>query len=74
MFGDVSLSKLIIANLLAAIASSWVIYLNANDFIILVISAILYFGVYYIVLLLTKEKSVLEISKQIKVKLIGSLE
>lgn len=73
LFGDVSLSKLIIANLLAAIASSWVIYLNANDFIILVISAILYFGVYYIVLLLTKEKSVLEISKQIKVKLIGSL-
>lgn len=68
-FSDIKYIKIIIAIVLASLASSWVSLLNLHVFITLVISAILFFGVYGVALIITKEKLVIEILTQIFNKL-----
>ena len=68
-FSDIKYIKIIIAIVLASFASCWVNLLNLHVFITLVISAILFFGVYGVVLIITKEKLVIEILTQIFNKL-----
>lgn len=69
LFENVILWKILLANGLAMLASFKIVSLHFGNFVILVISAIIYFGVYYIVLVLTKEKLVLTITNQIISKL-----
>ena len=69
LFKNVILWKILLANGLAMLASFKIASLHFGNFVILVISAIIYFGVYYIVLVLTKEKLVLTITSQIMSKL-----
>lgn len=68
-FSDIKYIKIIIAIVLASLASGWVTLLNLHVFITLVISAILFFGVYGVALIVTKEKLVIEILTQIFNKL-----
>ena len=68
-FSDIKYLKIIIAIICASFASFWVVLLNLHVFITLVISAVLFFGVYGIVLIITKEKLVIEILSQILNKL-----
>ena len=53
--------KINIAVLLACLVSCWVKVLGTGEFITLIVSAILYFGVYGLVLLVTKEEMVMEV-------------
>lgn len=68
-FSDIKYLKIILAIVLASLASFWVTALNLHVFITLVISAILFFGVYGLVLIIMKEKLVVEILTQIFNKL-----
>ena len=68
-FSDIKYLKIILAIILASLASYWVTALNLHVFITLVISAIFFFGVYGLVLIITKEKLVIEILTQIFSKL-----
>ncbi len=68
-FSDIKYLKIILAIIIASLASFWVTALNLHVFITLVISAILFFGVYGLVLIIMKEKLVIEILTQIFSKL-----
>lgn len=61
LYGEVRFCKIIIALLAAIICSIWVKSFGFSYFIVLLISAICFFGVYTLVLLLLKEKFVQEI-------------
>ena len=69
LFQNVSIWKIALANGLAIVASFKIASLNLGNFIILVISAILYFGVYLLVLLFTKESLTISIVDQLIRKL-----
>lgn len=56
---------LFLALLLGSISSIWVKVLNIGSFLTLVVSAMLFFGVYVLVLVIAKEPLVLDIGKQI---------
>src|SRR5699024_4666089 len=56
--------KNILALLGGGIASVWVLFLNLGSFITLAVSAVLFFGVYAVVLLLLKESLAWEIFGQ----------
>ena len=56
------------------VASIWVINLKLGDFITLVVSALLFFGVYGILLLTTKEPLVVELIEQVVVKTAKKIE
>lgn len=61
--------KVFLGLVMGAVASVWVINLRFNSFVTLVITAILFFVSYGVMLLITKERMVLEISGQILEKL-----
>lgn len=69
LFKEVSIWKVLLANALALLVSFKVSSLNMNNFLILVISAVLYFGMYFIVLLVTKENLTINIVGQLKNKI-----
>lgn len=60
----ISYGKVFAAVVIGCLCSVWVYYLELNVFLCLFLSAILFFGSYGIVLLLTKEKMTLEIAEQ----------
>lgn len=60
----ISYVKVLIAVSVGCLCSVWVYRLELNDFLCLLLSAILFFGFYGIVLLLTREKTVVEIIGQ----------
>lgn len=62
-FKQIHYIKIIIALVLASVLSLWVKLLNGGSFVTLVISAILFFGVYGLVLLIFKEEMILEMMK-----------
>ncbi len=68
-FKSVSYWKITIATVLAVACSLWTKNLGLGSFMTLLISAILFFGVYGVTLILTKETLTLEIFKQIVNKL-----
>ena len=67
-FKQIHFIKITIALVLASLASLWIKGLGWGDFAMLVISAILFFGVYGITLLILKEEMILEILEMIKLK------
>lgn len=69
IFKKLPYGKIIIALGLATLASIWVKWLNLHAFIILVISVILFMGVYAAILLLTKESMMMEIMATVKNKM-----
>lgn len=60
----IEFQKIIMAVILAAIGSFWCNYLHLGDFVTLLISGILFFGIYGVVLLLTKEQLAKEVFSQ----------
>lgn len=64
-FRDIHYLKIVVAILLSCGASFWVIGLGFGNFITLVISAVLFFGVYGAILLITKETLALEMMNQV---------
>lgn len=68
LFKDVSWFKMLVANILAFIASFWVITMNWGTFMTLLVSAIIFFGVYGICLLLLRESLTKELFKSITSK------
>ena len=65
IFKSIHYFKLIVALVLGSAASLWVKPLGLGSFVSLVISAILFFGVYGVFLLLTKEELVVEVFIQV---------
>ena len=68
IFKSIHYFKLIVALVLGSTASLWVKSLGLGSFVSLVISAILFFGVYGVFLLLTKEELVVEVFNQVMEK------
>lgn len=60
---------ILIALILGSMAAVWIKLLNLGNFFTLVISAILFFGIYLIVLTVAKESLVLDIERQVLGKL-----
>ena len=67
-FKQIHFIKIVIALVFASLASLWVKGLEFGNFAILVISAILFFGIYGVTLLIFKEEMILEILEMIKIK------
>lgn len=65
---DVSWFKMLVANILAFVASFWVMIMNWGTFMTLLVSAIIFFGVYGICLLLLRESLTKELFKSITSK------
>ncbi|MDO4169122.1 MAG: flippase [Lachnospiraceae bacterium] len=57
--------KIILAIALSSFGSIWIVQFAFSNFITLMVSAILFFGIYGIILLITKEELVVEIVNQI---------
>lgn len=70
IFKSIHYFKLVVALVLGSAASLWVKSLVLGNFVSLVISAILFFGVYGVFLLLTKEELVVEVFNQVMGKLL----
>lgn len=68
IFKTIHYWKILLGIGLGVVASIWVINLKLGDFITLVVSALLFFGVYGILLLTTKEPLVVELIEQVVVK------
>lgn len=63
-FSEIQYGKLLIALVLGTIASVWVIKFNLSDFMTLLVSACLFFGMYFGCLLVTREPFIVEIFKK----------
>lgn len=70
MLRSIHYFKLIVALVLGSAASLWVKSLVLGNFVSLLISAILFFGVYGVFLLVTKEKLVVEVFNQVMGKIL----
>jgi O-antigen/teichoic acid export membrane protein len=70
IFKEIHYLRLGMALILGTAASIWVKTVNLGNFLTLLVSAVLYFGIYGIILLLTKEPLVLEIFNQLKGKVL----
>ena len=73
-FKQIHYIKIAIALVLGSMASLWVKLLGLGNFITLVISAVLFFGAYALVLLAFKEEIVIEILETFKLKKRGEVE
>lgn len=71
IFKEIYYSRIIIALVLGSAASIWVKFLDVGNFLTLVISSILFFSMYGMVLLITKEPLILEIFDQMIEKIKG---
>lgn len=67
-FKQIHYIKIVIALVLGSMASLWVKLLSLGNFITLVVSAVLFFGAYALVLLIFKEEMVIEILGTFKLK------
>lgn len=74
IFKTIHYWKILLGIGLGVVASIWVINLKLGDFITLVVSALLFFGVYGILLLTTKEPLVVELIEQVVVKTAKKIE
>lgn len=68
-FQKIEYKKMILALAMAFAGSFWVLFLHIGNFLTLFISAILFFGIYVIVLLLLKEQLIREVFIQLLEKL-----
>lgn len=68
-FKEIHYGRILLALILGIAASFWTLYLHMGDFITLLISAILFFGLYFVVLLVMHESIVTEAADTILIKL-----
>lgn len=73
-FKQINYVKIVIAMALGTVCSLWVASLNIGHFLILIISACLFFGAYGLFLLITKEPLVIEIFNQVIVKFLKKVK
>lgn len=71
---QIQYSKILIALFLGSFASIWVVRIDFGNFLTLLISAGLFFGVYGVFLLITKETLIFEIFSQISEKYLRKIE
>ena len=64
-FKGIRIDKLLIATTMGIFLSIWIIFLKINSFTQLLLSSVIFFGIYGIFLILAKEPAMLEIWKQI---------
>lgn len=69
LFRRIKYIKLIIAVMLASVCSYWVLGTGLGNFMTLAVSAVIFFGVYAIVLLILKEEMMYQIFLQMKDKM-----
>lgn len=74
IFAEVRWMSLILAGVIAGAGSVCIKFFSFNTFISLVVSAVIYFGAYGSILLITGEPLVKEIVQQIITKLISGKE
>lgn len=74
IFKSIHYLKIILALVFSSIASLWVKLLEFGDFLMLIISAISFFGVYVLFLLITKENLVVEVFNQVIGKTLGRMK
>lgn len=67
-FKHIKYAKIFIAIFFGSVASLWVKLLNLDEFVTLVLSAFLFFGMYSIVLFVSKEEMVVDIYETIRIK------
>lgn len=65
IYSEVSYWKIIISAFISAIVSAWVMKLNLSNFGVLMLSAIIYFGIYVICMNILKDELVINIERQI---------
>ena len=65
LFGDIAWWKILLANIISTLLSFNIGTLKLNNLLILILSAVIYFGTYLIILLLLKEKTVLSILNEL---------
>lgn len=65
VFKQIHYLRIVLALTLGSVGSLWVKYLQLGDFLSLLVSALLFFGIYGITLLLLKEELVIEIVEMI---------
>lgn len=73
-FKSIHYIKIFIAVAIGTIASIWIAGMNFSNFVILLISAIIFFGVYGVILLFMKEPLVIEIFDQIVSKFLKKIK
>lgn len=64
-FRIIHMKKILLAVIASSCVSFWVIFLNLGNFISLVISSVLFFGTYLLVMLISKEEFVVENINQV---------
>jgi O-antigen/teichoic acid export membrane protein len=73
MYKKIKYFSIIIGLGLGTVASIWTKLLNLSDFIVLIISAIFFFGAYVLILTISKESLTLEIERQVISKIKGKI-
>lgn len=66
---QIHFGRIIIGTFLAVIFSMWIQFLNLNNFIVLIISATIFFGVYILYMLFKKDEILIELIEQILYKI-----
>ena len=74
LFGDIKYFKIIVATIAALVVSWWVKLLPLSYFLTLLISAILFFAMYYVMLRILKEPFVKDVSIQMKSFLVKKIK
>ena len=69
-FKDIHPFMILFSLIFATVGSLWVIRLEYSNFVTLILSSILFFGIYGIILIIFKEPLVLELSKQIIARIV----
>lgn len=64
LFSDIKISKIVIAIVVGIVLTLWVKILPFDNLILIIISAIVFFGAYYAMLMIMKEPFVRDISRQ----------
>lgn len=71
MYKNLPYKSVLLASVIGVIGSLWIKSIGIGSFVTLVISSFLFFGIYFIILTLMKEKLVLELEKQVLDKVIN---
>ena len=73
-YRNVRYGKVVLATVIGAVSSGWVKTLGMGNFVTLLMSAVLFFGGYAIVLTVLKEPLVWEIENQVFIKIKGMVK
>lgn len=69
LFGDIKFKKILVAIIVAVVVTLWVKILPFNSLVLIILSAVIFFGSYYLILMILKEPFVVDITHQITAKI-----